>query len=207
MTHEGMTYVTSTPFLSEADLVQALTAYNVNSKRVKDALTFSQRIHAQQERKGGGPFLEEHVYPITARVADYLTAVDDPDVERAVTVALLHDTVEDSDDVDLQQITERFGGPVSHWVGLLTKPEKTPESNAEQLDQQYLDGIRQAEFPVRVIKVIDRLNNLASVHKREQADRLRYVAESSEFYLPLAESVDADFSKEMRRLIEEQGKP
>ncbi|HSD86920.1 MAG TPA: HD domain-containing protein, partial [Kofleriaceae bacterium] len=80
------------------------------------------RHNAQKEPGHDLPYLV-HVVSVAAEVIAALptTKLADPDL--AVTVALLHDTVEDTG-TSLDEITATFGAAVAAGVAALTKNDK-----------------------------------------------------------------------------------
>ncbi len=177
------------------------------SASVPEALALAVQVHETQRRAGGGPYLEEHVYPITVAVARFLAGRDRAGARDAVVVALLHDTIEDSTTVTGDLIEARFGHGIARRVNLLTKPEKRPGTSSEETEgaeERYVRGIREADFATRAIKVLDRLNNLAAVHQRDRERRRRYLDETRQYYLDLAKSVDLSLLTMMEDLLERQ---
>ncbi len=193
--------------VSRDELETVVRELDLWSESVPDALALAHQAHATQRRAGGGPYLEEHIYPIAASVARFLAGHERSSARSGVVVALLHDTIEDSSTVTSAVIESRFGPDIARRVDLLTKPEKRPGNSAEMTEdeeERYVRGIREADFVTRAVKVLDRLNNLAAVHQRERERRRRYLDETRHHYLGLAESVDPSLLALMRELLEQQ---
>jgi (p)ppGpp synthase/HD superfamily hydrolase len=193
--------------LEQRDLVDLLRRRGLRSERVPDALELAASVHGEQRRDGGGPYLEEHIYPVTAAVATYLSRVDPAGGASAVLSAILHDTIEDSSSVTEQLLAARFGDTVAGGVATLTKPAKRggKSSEASAVDEaRYVARVAGAALPVRVIKVFDRLNNLAAVHQRPPEKRQAYLAETRAYYLDLACSVDESLTRQMADLLTTQ---
>ena len=110
--------------LEQRDLVDLLWRLGQWSERVPDALALAESVHGEQRRDGGGPYLEEHVYSVTAEVACYLSRVDPAAAADAVLAAILHDTIEDSSTVSEEAIAARFGDRVAAAVATLSKSTK-----------------------------------------------------------------------------------
>ncbi len=193
--------------ISRQELTASLRRLGVWSEQTNGAFDLAEQVHLKQRRAGGGPYLEEHVYPVTASVAEYLVDQESDLTGETVLIALLHDTVEDSDTVSIDTIGGRFGESVADGVRVLTKPEKRPGSASEiteDAEERYVSGIAAANWNVRAIKVLDRLNNLAAVHERPLERRRTYLEETQKHYLALAQSVDAKLAERMSTLIGEQ---
>jgi (p)ppGpp synthase/HD superfamily hydrolase len=84
------------------------------------------------------------------------TQLADPDL--AVTCALLHDTVEDTE-TTLDEVAERFGAAVAAGVAALSKNEKLATKQEQMADS--LRRIRAQPPEVAVVKLADRTTNLA----------------------------------------------
>lgn len=116
----------------------------------------AERHHAQKEPGHELPYLV-HVVSVAAEVIAALptTMLADPDL--AVTCALLHDTVEDTQ-TTLDEITAKFGAAVAAGVAALTKNTTLPKP--EQMADS-LRRIREQPREVAVVKLADRITNLS----------------------------------------------
>ncbi len=193
--------------ITRQELSDELRRLDLWSEQADDAFNLAEHVHAEQRRAGGGPYLEEHVYPVTASVAEYLADTQSDHASETVLISLLHDTVEDSDAVTVETVHERFGASVANGVRVLTKPEKRPGNSAddpEAAEERYVSGVSAADWNIRVIKVLDRLNNLAAVHERPRDRQRTYLDETRTHYLDLAQSVDPELAEKMRTLLSEQ---
>ncbi len=193
--------------LSRDQLIANLRELNLWRDEMSVAMDLAESVHGDQRRAGGGPYLDEHIYPVTLTVARYLAGHDKGEAVGAVMVALLHDSIEDSTTVTERTVARQFGRTIAERVSTLTKPEKRPGSSAgttEEEESRYVAGVAGAEYEVRVVKVFDRLNNLAAVHQREPDKRRKYLQETREHYLDLAASVDASLRRQMSELLAEQ---
>ncbi|HET7035638.1 MAG TPA: HD domain-containing protein [Thermomicrobiaceae bacterium] len=185
-------------------LLEELTRLGLLTPRVQQGVALADEAHAGQLRAGGGSYLEEHIYPVTQETARFLAAHHTaPAVaEDAVLAALLHDTIEDSAWVSRGLLRERFGPEVARAVTALTRPSVMYKLAGDE--DRYIDELRALGPRVMTVKVFDRLNNLASLHLRPQAARERYLAESRDYYLPLAELIDPALVDQMAALISHQ---
>ena len=71
-------------------------------------------------------------------------------------VALLHDTIEDTT-TDFDDIAERHGPEIAHWVACLTKNKALPELAREA---DYLLRLQSAPWQVQACKLADVFDNL-----------------------------------------------
>ncbi|CAA9280214.1 MAG: hypothetical protein AVDCRST_MAG77-4335 [uncultured Chloroflexi bacterium] len=202
------------PRMSEVELARALSSWGLWSARVQGAVELARRAHGEQVRDDGTPYLEEHVWPIAAEAAAYAQgglsnghagegstageATEATEAETMVVVALLHDTLEDWPEATPALLEEQFGKEVAAAVVALTKPPRAEqagqpgerERGKHEREEQYFAGLRAGPRVSRVVKVLDRLNNLACIHKSGAEKRRAYLAETRAFHLPLARELD-----------------
>ena len=193
--------------LTQGELSDILHDLNIWTNLIPRAFSLAEEVHGDQRRSGGGPYLEEHIYPVTASVARYLAYRGNDDAVTTVIVSLLHDTIEDSTTVTAHSIEAEFGGVVAEQVAVLSKPQKRPGASPNPSDveeAQYVTRVASAAFEVRVIKVFDRLNNLHSVHHRESSRRRAYLNETRTHYIALARTIDDDLASQMVELLNKQ---
>lgn len=74
----------------------------------------------------------------------------------AIQVALLHDTIEDTS-TTYEEIAELFGAAIADGVMALTKNESLPK---EQQTQDSLDRVKKLQDEVWAVKLADRITNL-----------------------------------------------
>lgn len=189
------------PRVERYELLEELTRLGLLTPRLKQGLALADEAHAGQLRDGGGPYLEEHIYPVAQETARFLAAhhTAPEAAENAVLTALLHDTIEDSAWVSRGLLRERFGPAVARAVTALTRPSAMQQQAGDE--DRYIDAVRALGPRVVAVKVFDRLNNLTGLHLRPRPARERYLAESRRYYLPLAELVDPALVDQMASLI------
>ena len=143
------------------------------------AYTLSKYIHRAQVRMeldGEGNPLRYFEHP--RRVALVLmdtVKVTDPII---LCAALLHDTVEDSEELSPAAIERYWGADVASLVQLLSKVPK--EGYLERLDKH-------GDWRSLLIKACDRLDNLRSLDPADVTGefRQRQLKETKEHYIPL----------------------
>lgn len=93
------------------ELIATLVKYHpeANVELVEKAYHFAEKAHAGQLRKSGEPYF---VHPLT--VAGILAKLM-LGTRRRLQLGLLHDTVEDCEDVTLEVIEKEFGQEVRCW--------------------------------------------------------------------------------------------
>ncbi|GEM_PF-1845583 len=199
-------FLSYTPHCSEDELVQVLESLYLLTPMVRAALDLAKEVHSSQGRDDGTPYLEEHVYPITAAVAQYSkedTAASGrmPDPEMAVATALLHDVLEDSTTVTREDIEKKTSPEVAEAVSFLTKPSVPGHISRIERERLYFSNLGSAPNWVKTIKLFDRLNNLECIHKSSVSKRQRYLQETLLFHLPMAEGIDQGIVSRMRAMI------
>ena len=149
--------------------------------RIRDAIELAVSAHNGQMRRSG----EEYVcHPL--HVACILVEIGmDSD---AVVAALLHDVVEDTD-IELAEITRRFGQDVANLVDGVTKITQMSFSTREE---QQAENVRKMllamskDVRVMIIKLADRLHNMRTSDgwaPQKQRDKAK---ETMDIYAPLA---------------------
>jgi len=149
---------------------------------IKRAFEFSKAAHTGQKRKSGEPYFN-HSFETALKIAqwqlDYQT----------IAAALLHDTVEDGKDIDLDKIKKEFGEEVTFLVEGITKlgrlKYRTPEEKqAENLRKMFLAISH--DIRVIIIKLADRFHNMKTLQFRPPQKQKRIALETYDIYAPLA---------------------
>lgn len=109
------------------------------------------------------------------------------DGDLAVQCALLHDVLEDTD-TTYAEVEATFGSRVAQGVLALTKNESLPK---EQRMRDSLERIRQQPREVWLVKLADRITNLAPPPHYWQKDKIeRYREEAKLIHQLLCEASD-----------------
>lgn len=107
-----------------------------------------------------------HCYRVARRVAMFLAQTPLPDAERATAIAAsyLHDTLEDVEGLSAKQLIgllgDPYGVPVVQLVCELTNPPRK-FGNRQQRMREVNRKIEEASMVVKLIKAVDRLDNLS----------------------------------------------
>jgi len=149
---------------------------------VKKAYEFAQNAHKGQIRKSGEPYF---VHP--AFVASILAElmIDPP----TIAAGLLHDTIEDCENVTLSTIKQEFGDEVARLVDGVTKLDKLDFADREEAQAESLRKMILAmskDIRVVLIKLADRLHNMRTLKFQSDARRVAIARETLEIYAPLA---------------------
>ena len=149
---------------------------------VEKAYHFAEKAHAGQTRKSGEPYF---IHPCF--VASILTElmIDPP----TIAAGLLHDTVEDCKDIELEDIRREFGDEIATLVDGVTKLNKLNFANREEAQAESLRKMILAmskDIRVVLIKLADRLHNMRTL-RFQAPDRQKAIArETLDIYAPLA---------------------
>ncbi|MDQ9171779.1 bifunctional (p)ppGpp synthetase/guanosine-3',5'-bis(diphosphate) 3'-pyrophosphohydrolase [Oxalobacteraceae bacterium R-40] len=168
---------------SVTDLTNKLSEYLTPSelKKIKEAYRFSDEKHLGQMRKSGEPYIS-HPIAVAEICADWKLDA------QAIMAALLHDVMEDQD-VQKDELIERFGAPVAALVDGLSKLDKLEfqsqiDVQAENFRKMLLAMAR--DVRVILVKLADRLHNMRTLGFMSSEKKRRIARETMEVYVPIA---------------------
>lgn len=130
-----------------------------NNEKINEVLFFAIKAHQNQKMKypADMPY-SAHIVGVALTALNY--AENDVDKEFMLQVALLHDTLEDTD-VTFEELKDKFGVKVAQGVFALTKNESL--SKDKQMSD-CLERILQLNFKeVAIVKLADRCFNTRCV--------------------------------------------
>ncbi|MCF6328469.1 MAG: bifunctional (p)ppGpp synthetase/guanosine-3',5'-bis(diphosphate) 3'-pyrophosphohydrolase [Henriciella sp.] len=176
------------PLLTREELAEMVLAYqpDANHSRLLLAYDFARDKHGDQLRQSGDPY-----YSHPVRVATFLASAR---LDQATVMAgLLHDTVEDCDDVEISEIQDKFGRDVADLVDGVTKLGQLEyQSEASKQAENFQKFILATVNDIRVllVKLADRMHNMRTLHhKKKEEARLRVSRETMDLYAPLARRI------------------
>ena len=181
------------------ELVRRVTCYNKNADKplLTKAYDYAMQKHSAQQRASGDPYFS---HPL--EVADIL--IDMKLDEETIVVALLHDTIEDTD-ATRKEIDELFGHQIGSLVDGLTKIKRLELVSKKAQQGENLRRLLLAvsdDIRVLLVKLADRLHNMRTLHHVKIAKRARIAQETIEIYAPLAGRMGM---QSMRDELEELG--
>jgi len=169
--------------MRQYELVERVLSYKPNADEalLNKAYVYAMQKHGEQKRASGDPYFS-HPLEVAAILTDL--KLD----EETIAVALLHDTIEDTD-ATRKEIDQVFGGKIGVLVEGLTKLKRLDlvskkAEQAENLRRLLLavsDDIR-----VLLVKLADRLHNMRTLDHVKIHKRARIATETMEIYSPLA---------------------
>lgn len=136
------------------------------------AASLAREAHAGQKRKyTDAPFI---VHP--ARVAGRV-AVHPRATKAMVVAAFLHDVVEDTP-YTLDDVSAAFGSEVAQLVGELTNPSKGTKVPRQERKRQDRKRLARISDEAKIIKLLDRIDNLHDMGNAPKGFRDKYCEES-----------------------------
>ncbi|MDO4543544.1 MAG: bifunctional (p)ppGpp synthetase/guanosine-3',5'-bis(diphosphate) 3'-pyrophosphohydrolase [Clostridia bacterium] len=149
------------------------------------AVAYATEVHKSQKRDTGEPYI---IHP--RAVAQSLMDMG-MDAE-TVVAGVLHDVVEDGDNVTVDDIKNEFGEDVAFLVDGVTKLTKSGKQVYVTKKQEQTENLRKLflaiaeDVRVVIIKLADRLNNMRTLEKCTVAKQQRKAKETLDVYAPLA---------------------
>lgn len=165
------------------ELIRLIHAYNpqADAATIRRAYEYSARMHGQQKRKSGEPYV---VHPLNVATIIAQFKLDLP----SIITGLLHDVVEDTGG-SLEEIQGLFGGEVARLVDGMTKVSKiTFSSREEKQAENFRKMIIAMAHDIRVvlIKLADRLHNMRTLNHLQPERREEIARETLDIYAPIA---------------------
>ena len=166
------------------ELIQIVVKYHPDSDiaMVEKAYHFAQKAHEGQMRKSGEPYF---FHPLTVAGILAKLMLDPP----TIAAGLLHDTVEDCEEVTLEVVTKEFGQEVALLVDGVTKLKRLDfSSRVEQQAESIRKMILAMSKDIRVvlIKLADRTHNKRTLKAQKPESQRRIAQETLDIYAPLA---------------------
>jgi hypothetical protein len=174
------------------------------------AMDVSSEIHDRIKREDNqSPFLETHIWPVTRDVVKHYLTANRNITSVEIVSSILHDVMENNARIlDLYKTKEygfeaylryRFGNRVYEiCMDLKIKPLENFLGDDDQQRQlarfhDYCKGLSSADYDIKVIKLIDRENNMKFINNISKLGGnlvnnkiKRYLREAEDFYLSYA---------------------
>ncbi|TPN80977.1 HD domain-containing protein [Aquimarina algicola] len=142
----------------------------------QEAMKFAGEKHSEQKVPGTNSNYLLHISNVAMEVLLAYTAKKSFDIDFAIQVAILHDTIEDTN-VDFNEVKDKFGEKVATAVQALTKNESLNTKNERMIDS--LNRINQLEKEVGIVKLADRITNLQTPPKHWSLEKtIKYSEEA-----------------------------
>jgi len=137
-------------------------------RKLMEAVDFALSAHSGQTRKGTSIPYASHLLQVVGLVFEH-----GGDVDQAIA-AVLHDTVEDCEGVEVEEIQLRFGDDVARIVTLCTdllpgdRPDEKSEWSLRKTD--YVERLQAADPRSQLVAACDKLHNLRTLIADLQAE-------------------------------------
>src|SRR6478672_355505 len=169
--------------MRQYELVEKVQAYNPHADEnlLNKAYVYAMQKHGTQRRANGDPYFS---HPL--EVAGILTELKLDDA--TIAVALLHDTIEDTD-ATRAEIDQLFGEDIGRLVEGLTKIAKLDLVSKKAAQGENLRKLLLAiseDVRVLLVKLADRLHNMRTLQHMPEEARRRIAEETLDIYAPLA---------------------
>ena len=166
------------------ELIQIVVKYHPDAdvEMVRKAYYFAEKAHEGQMRKSGEPYF---YHPLTVAGLLARLMLDPP----TIAAGLLHDTVEDCEEITLDVVTKEFGQEVALLVDGVTKLKRLDfSSRVEQQAESIRKMILAMSKDIRVvlIKLADRTHNMRTLKAQKPESQRRIAQETLDIYAPLA---------------------
>ena len=150
------------------------------------AYDFSKRAHQKQRRETGARYFE-HVRATVIILVDELGITD---VGLAIA-SIFHDCPEDTWLMTLKRIKLIFGERVARIDAAVTKPkDDDPRFKSEAaLKSWYYANIKASDVDVKLVKLVDRLQNTRTLVACSREKQRRKIIETRKHILPLIPDV------------------
>ncbi|MEO0329566.1 MAG: bifunctional (p)ppGpp synthetase/guanosine-3',5'-bis(diphosphate) 3'-pyrophosphohydrolase [Pseudomonadota bacterium] len=169
--------------MRQYELVERVASYTSSPDEalLNKAYVYAMQKHGQQKRASGDPYFS-HPLEVAAILTDL--HLD----EETIAVALLHDTIEDTD-ATRREIDEIFGEKIGFLVEGLTKLKRLDFISKRAKQAENLRRLLLAisnDVRVLLVKLADRLHNMRTLDHMREDKRVRIATETMEIYAPLA---------------------
>lgn len=170
------------------------------SNLILRAAQFAREAHKGQMRKYTAVEYISHPARVAGRMATHVQAT-----EERVAAAFLHDTIEDTD-TNFKQLETLFGKHVADLVMELTDPtcpalgptyRGVPRAKRKAIMHQFL---KRAMLGTRIIKLLDRIDNLRDMPIYTPNQYIRMYSEESRLLAEAIGSADLDLKTELLEL-------
>jgi len=154
----------------------------VDLSRIMSSYEMAFNVHESQVRRDGTPYFY-HCSRVCKIVIEELK-IYDADV---VCSSLLHDVLEDSKTITPEIIKYNFGEYVTYIVETLTKDLIEQDRNPDKYDIEHVELLKRSSADCLIIRLAARLDNFRCLYYDLKSNPIKYINETTERYLPLAE--------------------
>ena len=142
----------------------------------QQAIKFAGEKHRDQKVPGTNSNYLLHLSNVAMEIMLAHAANTNFDLDYAVQLALLHDTLEDTETM-FAELAAKFGEKIALGVQALTKDETFGSKQESMIDS--LTRINQLENEVGMVKIADRITNLQKPPEHWNNDKRKYYLEEA----------------------------
>ena len=174
------------------NIIEVLRNHNVSEEKlleIKKAYDLANEIHKNQYRQSGEPYI---IHPLN--VANNLLKMEifDPD---SISAALLHDTIEDSeDDFSKEDISRIINPTVAELVDGVTKMRRMNFSTRNDQNlantRKIINGLTK-DVRIILIKLADRIHNMETLDFKTPEKQKENAIETMKLFVPLSLTIGA----------------
>ena len=163
------------------------------------ALNYAAKAHGEQKTPHGLTYLS-HLSAVAMEIihACQEGEVKDEDTDFAISVALLHDVLEDTD-LTISDLIEEFGEEIASGVDALTKDFKL-ESKKDQMADS-INRLLTQNYAVQSVKLADRITNLQKPPASWDNQKIYSYYQDSKFILSCLKNANPFLSQRLEDKI------
>lgn len=162
------------------------------------ALNYAAKAHKDQKTPHGLPYLTH----LTAVAMEVIHACEEGKIElektdKAITIALLHDTIEDTN-ITYDDLYMDFGVEIAEAVEALSKDSSLPKK------QQIADSINRLltqPYEVQMVKLADRISNMQEPPQSWDSEKILAYQKEAKFILSCLKNCNMHLSKRLEDKI------
>jgi (p)ppGpp synthase/HD superfamily hydrolase len=137
------------------DRLKSLDTKNVlDFGLINKAIYWAKKYHGDQKRKSGEAYYT-HPLEVAYMISEYKLKTD------VIVASILHDIIEDTE-VTVGMIQDTFGHRIAQMVDMLTRDR--PDGSKLSVEEIINNAYKKNDKEVLLIKVIDRLHNMQTIH-------------------------------------------
>lgn len=172
-------------------------------KLYREALNFASAKHVEIEQKVPGTNLPYDVHLSNVAMEILIAGFNTPNFNTAfaVQVALLHDTIEDTE-TSFPELEKRFGIEIAEAVSALSKNNKLPK---DQQMHDSLNRIKEQSREVWAVKLADRITNLQPPHHHWDFEKKTKYRDEAVIILRELQKSNEYLAARLKAKIEEYG--
>jgi len=167
-------------------------------------LTFAANVHGDQKTPHGLPYLS-HISCVAMEVINACekSSLDEKKADFAITCALLHDVIEDTN-ITYDDLYTKFGPDIADGVEALTK-NKTLASKQEQM-RDSIERLLTQPYEVQMVKIADRITNLGPPPPSWNNEKIKSYTKEASFILSCLRNSNIYLAKRLEDKIQEYKK-